>query len=134
VSDNRTKFDETALRAIEELLLQIGPRVARLRDESGWLQTELSRRTEIQPARISRIERGKVKPRLDELIRLSRAFLMPLDELVFGTARTDETGDESLLRALLSTASPEDLQAFRRFFHIFLIGFRQAGLADSQGD
>lgn len=108
--------------------------MARLRDRNGWLQAELSRRTEIQPARISRIERGKVKPRLAELIQLSRVFLVPLDELVFGLVPTEEAEDERLLRAVLAAASPEDLEAFRRLFRILLIGFRQAGLADSQGD
>ena len=125
MSETRDEFDISAPQTLEELLLQIGPRVARLRDQNGWLQAELSRRTEIQPARISRIESGKVLPRLDELVRLGRALLASPDELVLGSAVTAETEEETLVRAIFSAASPEDRVAFRRLARIFLLGYRQ---------
>jgi transcriptional regulator with XRE-family HTH domain len=119
VSVNSRSFDPSAL------FLRIGLRIVQLRDHNGWLQAELSRRSGIQPARLSRIERGKVKPRLDELVLLCRALVVSLDDLVFGTAGGSE--EEGLLRTLLAAASPEDREAFRRLSRIFLIGYRQAG-------
>jgi transcriptional regulator with XRE-family HTH domain len=124
VSDQSTRFDRLAL---QDLLAEIGCRVVEIRERNGWLQSELSRRAQIQPSRLSRIERGLVIARIDELIRLSRALLVSLDDLVFDPPAQGADEEVRHLRALLAAASPEDRQAIRRFSHIFLIGYRQAG-------
>jgi transcriptional regulator with XRE-family HTH domain len=101
--------------------------VVEIRERNGWLQSELSRRSQIQSSRLSRIERGQVIARIDELIRLSRALLVSIDDLVFDRPAQGDDEEVRHLRALLAAASPEDRQAIRRFSRIFLIGYRQAG-------
>lgn len=127
MSDQSSKFAGAAPETLKVLLAQIGRRVVEIRERNGWLQSELSRRAQIQASRLSRIERAKVIPRLDELVRLSRALLLSLDDLVFAKPAQGDDEEVRLLRALLATASPEDRQAIRRFSRIFLIGYRQAG-------
>lgn len=48
--------------------------VARARAEKGLSQTQVTARSGIHPAEVSRIERGLRDPRLSTLIRLARAL------------------------------------------------------------
>ena len=70
---------------IDEMDLRgLGSRIVELRSSRGWKQVELSRRTGIEPPRLSRIENGRAAPTLGELVRLREALEAGIDEMVFG--------------------------------------------------
>lgn len=97
-------------------------RIAEQRQARGWKQREASQRSGIEPDRLSRLERG-ARIRIDELVNLSRAFGLGVDELLFETASS--SGDEvvGLAREIRSVVSPEDLAAVSRVFRALLAGF-----------
>lgn len=62
----------------------IGERIRRMREQVGWTQETLAELINISPVHLSRIENGKVTPRIDILIRLSEVLQVSIDELLFG--------------------------------------------------
>ena len=68
--------------APEDVLAEVGPRLRRLRERRGVTLTVLASRTGISKSTLSRLENGERKPSLELLLPLSRAFDLPLDELV----------------------------------------------------
>jgi transcriptional regulator with XRE-family HTH domain len=52
-------------------------KVVKLRTEPGWSQARLARAARIDPAHISRIERGSLAPSPGQLRRLARALRWP---------------------------------------------------------
>lgn len=67
--------DDAVLRAV-------GVRLRRLRRRAGLTLAELSERTGITPSTLSRLETGRVQPTLGQLLPLSRAYGVPIGELV----------------------------------------------------
>jgi transcriptional regulator with XRE-family HTH domain len=67
-----------------ELRGAIGARILRLRQGRRWTQRKLGQRIGAKVERISRLENGHSAPVLVELVRLSEAFGVSLDELVKG--------------------------------------------------
>src|SRR3954469_7475696 len=65
-----------------DVLAEVGPRLRRLRERRGLTLTSLAAETGISKSTLSRLETGERKPSLELLLPLSRAFHLPLDELV----------------------------------------------------
>lgn len=60
----------------------VGPRLRDLRNRAGWTLAELAERTGVGASTLSRLETGRVRPTLEQLLPLARAHRLPLDELV----------------------------------------------------
>lgn len=98
-------------------------RIAKLREERGWKQREVSHRSVIKPDRLSRIERG-AKVQIDELVGLSQAFGTGVEELLFATPPPAEDELERLTREIRSAASAADLAALVRVLAAFKVWLR----------
>src|SRR5688500_3007409 len=68
--------------AIPDLLAEVGPRLRRLRVQSGVTLTALAAKTGISKSTLSRLESGQRKPSLELLLPLAAAHHLALDELV----------------------------------------------------
>jgi transcriptional regulator with XRE-family HTH domain len=101
----------------------LGSRLARLRIQRGWKQVELSRRTGIAPTRLSRLEKGRTAPNLDELVRLCAVLGADLSQIVFGgEARTGPT--QRLAGEVERLGAPEELEVIRRLLHYLITGYQ----------
>ncbi|GII54186.1 XRE family transcriptional regulator [Planotetraspora thailandica] len=67
---------------LKEVLAGVGPKLRDLRRRRGITLAELSRTTGISESTLSRLESGNRRPNLELLLPLSRAYGVPLDELV----------------------------------------------------
>jgi transcriptional regulator with XRE-family HTH domain len=63
---------------------QLGVNIRRLRLDAGLTQMELSNRSDIDMAEISRLERGVKDPRLSTIVKVARGLDVPVVELVRG--------------------------------------------------
>jgi transcriptional regulator with XRE-family HTH domain len=68
--------------AIAAALEQVGPRLRRLRTQRRITLTGLSDTTGVSKSTLSRLETGQRRPTLELLLALSRAYRVPLDDLV----------------------------------------------------
>jgi transcriptional regulator with XRE-family HTH domain len=104
---------------------RLDSRIQEQRQARGWKQRELSQRAEILPDRLSRIERG-AEPRIAEIVGLSRAFGMGIEELLFGAAHH---GDELdlLVHELRAAIPAADQPALFRLLRALVAGFRLDG-------
>ncbi|MEV0262620.1 XRE family transcriptional regulator [Streptomyces sp. NPDC050617] len=102
----------------EEVLADVGPRLRRVRQERGVTLSELSQETGVSVSTLSRLESGGRRASLELLLPLSRAFQVPLDELV----GAPEVGDPRVratprrmagVTAVPLTRQPGGLQAFK---------------------
>ena len=73
--------DDTSATAAAEVD-HIGPRLRRLRTQRGVTLTALASATGISKSTLSRLETGQRRPTLELLLELSRAYRVPLDDLV----------------------------------------------------
>ena len=89
----------------------------------GWKQRELSRRAEIDPGRLSKLERGVARVSVPELIRLSRALGTGLDELVFGSAASLEGEWHRLLGELEKVGGSPALDCATRLLQALVLGY-----------
>ena len=64
------------------VLSSVGPRLRALRQEAGLTLAQLAERTDVSVSTLSRLESGHRRPTLELLLPLTRAFQVPLDELV----------------------------------------------------
>ncbi|HEX4966099.1 MAG TPA: helix-turn-helix transcriptional regulator [Thermoanaerobaculia bacterium] len=100
----------------------MGRRIGELRALRGWTQRELCRRTGIDPARLSRMEKGAT-PKLDELLRLGAALNAGLDDLVL----PDEApagGEIARVARNLERLGLEEKQMVLRVVQAAILGFR----------
>lgn len=110
----------------KDRLRALGSRIVERRSARGWKQRELARRTEIEPGRLSRIERGIVSPNLEDLARFKAAFGGSLDELLFGEAPAGPEGSlDELARDLDRLGSRDEIALIRRLLHLLVLGYRQ---------
>ncbi|TCP41219.1 XRE family transcriptional regulator [Tamaricihabitans halophyticus] len=66
----------------DEVLDAVGSRLRGFRQALGLNLAELANRSGISISTISRLERGLVRPGLEQLLPLARVYGLPLDELV----------------------------------------------------
>jgi transcriptional regulator with XRE-family HTH domain len=74
------------------VLDQVGPRLKRVRTRRGLTLTGVAEATGISKSTLSRLETGQRRPTLELLFALSRAYRVPLDDLV----DAPEVGDPRL--------------------------------------
>jgi transcriptional regulator with XRE-family HTH domain len=92
----------------------LGPRIRSLRESRGWSLVDLAARTGLDPANLSRLERGEGDPRLSTLERVAAALGHRIDL----TTPAQQTLAEVVLRAQrgrrrlaeAATASPDPWQ------------------------
>lgn len=132
------RMDETAAASIQDrrkgdLGQVLGSRLTQHRKSRGWRQRELASRSRIDPGRLSKLVRGVNRVSVDELIRLSQALGVSLDELVFGTATSLEGRWQRLLEELKSAGGPPALDFTSRWLQALVVTFRTAGQATEEG-
>ena len=66
----------------EDVLDAVGPRLRALRKARGVTLAELATETGLTSSTLSRLETGKLRPTLEQLLPLARAHGVPLDDLV----------------------------------------------------
>ncbi|MFD0471146.1 helix-turn-helix domain-containing protein [Nonomuraea thailandensis] len=103
----------------QAVLQNVGPRLRHFRKALGITLAELAERTGLTPSTISRLERGHIRPTLEQLLPLARAYSVPLDELVAAPA----TGDPRV-----------HLRAFHKHGLTFVPLGVKTGCAGVQGD
>ena len=109
---------------LEEFSQAFGSRLTQLRRMRGWKQRELSRRAEIDPGRLSKLERGVARVSVPELIRLSLALGTGLDELVFGSAVSLEGEWHRLLSELEKAGGSRAVDCATRLLQALVLGYR----------
>jgi transcriptional regulator with XRE-family HTH domain len=65
-----------------DVLAGVGPRLRALRRARGTTLADLAAETGLTASTLSRLENGKLRPTLEQLLPLARAHGVPLDELV----------------------------------------------------
>jgi transcriptional regulator with XRE-family HTH domain len=65
-----------------DVLAGVGPRLRALRRARGTTLADLADETGLTASTLSRLENGKLRPTLEQLLPLARAHGVPLDELV----------------------------------------------------
>lgn len=123
--DARSTVLEELDRPGEELSEALGSRLTQLREVRGWKQRELSRRAEIDPGRLSKLERGVARVSVPELIRLSVALGAGLDELVFGAAVSLERKWHRLFQELEKAGGPQAVDCATRWLQALVTGYRE---------
>jgi len=103
----RSKFN---LPPIGESNESIGRRLARLRKERGYTQTELAERIGIIQALVSDYERDKLRLNADMLIRFARALGVPSDEIL-GLKSSQSRNKNPSLKVLRRLSRIESLTA-----------------------
>lgn len=63
--------------------IAMGIRIRAVREQAGWTQELLAEMIDISPVHLSRIENGRVTPRVDILMRLSEILQVSMDELLY---------------------------------------------------
>jgi transcriptional regulator with XRE-family HTH domain len=66
----------------EDVLTEVGPRLRALRQARGATLGALATETGLTASTLSRLENGKLRPTLEQLLPLARAHGVPLDDLV----------------------------------------------------
>ena len=66
----------------EEVLAAVGPRLRALRRSRGVTLDALAAETGLTASTLSRLENGRLRPTLEQLLPLARAHDVPLDDLV----------------------------------------------------
>ena len=106
----------------------LGARLTQLRRAKGWKQRELARRAQIDPGRLSKLERGVHRASVDELVRLSLALSAGLDEIVFGASVTLEGKWQRLLGELESVGGPAALDCAARLVQALVSCFGEGAM------
>lgn len=97
---------------------QVGPRLKRLREQRRITLTALATTTGISKSTLSRLETGQRRPTLELLLALSKAYRVPLDDLVaapdVGDPRIRLRPDRVKGRIVIPlTRQPEGMQAWK---------------------
>lgn len=96
--------------------ITMGGRIRSIREGIGWTQELLAEMIDISLVHLSRIENGKVTPRVDILMRLSEKMQVSIDELLFGECPLNR--ELSLMGRKMQRLGEED----RKFvFNVFCL-------------
>jgi len=71
----------------EDLAVQVGERVRKVREDRGLSLQDVSRRTDLEVATLSSIEEGTLAPPLGVIIRLAKALEMKMGYFISGEER-----------------------------------------------
>ncbi|WP_087509563.1 helix-turn-helix domain-containing protein [Cellulomonas iranensis] len=74
---------------VPDVLAEVGPRLKRLRTARGATLAALAADTGLTASTLSRLENGRLRPTLEQLLPLARVHRVPLDELVAAPATGD---------------------------------------------
>lgn len=85
----------------------IGERIKLARKRKGMTQEQGSELLNIAPAYLSRIERGSSKVSLRRLMQISKAFDIPIAELITGSSPENEQYLDKELYEVLKKCTPE---------------------------
>ena len=88
---------------------QIGQRVRNARNDKGYTQEEFSEILGISVEHLSRIETGSCRPSLNLIEKISVAFQISEETIMFGSVNTDSQHSE--LANKIACLSPEKQQA-----------------------
>ncbi len=75
--------------AIHAALTAVGPRLRALREQRGSTLAQVSESSAISISTLSRLESGSRRPTLELLLRLARAYDVPVDDLIAGPPTVD---------------------------------------------
>ncbi|MFC4561847.1 helix-turn-helix domain-containing protein [Nocardiopsis mangrovi] len=75
--------------AEEDVLAGVGPHLRALRRARGTTLADLAAETGLTASTLSRLENGKLRPTLEQLLPLARAHGVPLDDLVAAPSTGD---------------------------------------------
>ena len=96
-----------------------GERLARLREDKGWLQRDLAFRVSVKANTISNWEKGISRPNLDQLCLLCQALSVTSDTMLgldkTGMERTLNLKEQRILTAIRN-ATPEMQSAMYQLF------------------
>jgi transcriptional regulator with XRE-family HTH domain len=104
--------------AERDVLAGVGPRLRALRQARGITLADLATETGLTASTLSRLENGKLRPTLEQLLPLARAHGVPLDDLV----AAPPTGDPRIhlrpvrrsgLTVVPLTRRPGGIQAYK---------------------
>lgn len=104
--------------AERDVLAGVGPRLRALRQLRGITLAELATETGLTASTLSRLENAKLRPTLEQLLPLARAYGVPLDDLV----AAPPTGDPRIhlrpvrrsgLTVVPLTRRPGGIQAYK---------------------
>lgn len=73
----------------DDVLTGVGPRLRALRENRRMTLAALAEETGLTPSTLSRLENGRLRPTLEQLLPLARAYRLPLDDLVAAPATGD---------------------------------------------
>jgi transcriptional regulator with XRE-family HTH domain len=90
------------------IMTKIGDRIAQLRKQNGWSQTELAKKIGASREAIGKYERNEALPSVETAKKIADAFSVTVDYLVDETARP--TFDKLTVRRLqdIEALAPED--------------------------
>jgi len=91
----------------------LGQRIARLRKEKGWTQTELAEKMGTIQRLISDYERDRLRPHPEMIVQFARALEVTADELL-GLKPSKKNGKSPSLKILRRLNKIEDLPPFQQ--------------------
>ncbi len=91
----------------------LGTRIAKLRRQAGWSQTELAKHLGISPSAVGMYEQGRREPAADMLVQLARQFGVTVDYLLTGGA--EDPGERTLMDRIAAADARLELRRDRPF-------------------
>lgn len=105
--------------------MSLGQNLKRLRRQAGWTQGELSDKTGIRVAHLSKLEKGEGDPKLSTIYKLMDAFKCSADTLLHNV---DPEDTDQVLRYALESAMALDDEYKRLIVHYIDMYLMAAGL------
>ena len=81
----------------EEQKIKFKDRLIKLRKMNGWSQEELGYKLNVSRQTISKWESSDTMPEMDKIIHLSKIYNLSIDELVYGSIKTEEVKNDLTL-------------------------------------
>lgn len=82
----------------------MGHRIAALRREAGWSQSELARRLGVSASAVGMYEQGRREPAADMLVQMGKVFGVTVDYLLTGQDPAQSRELERLIRSRIAAA------------------------------